>query len=276
MVEYVYDTWGKKVQTTGSLATTLGLFQPFRYRGYVYDEETGLYYLQSRYYDPTTGRFISADILLSTGQGVLGHNCYAYCLGNPVGMVDSLGSRPTIAVNMSDGGGSDSQFIYYDVPICEQAEGLGLCWAYCQVMTEAFDYSEDLSNDEADVRAISIAQKVFGSKDKQKWNKGSYPRNKKLFPVYERYITSISVLYRMLKENGPMYAYYKKGQDAHYVVVTGVDVKNNIVYTNNPWGIKGEQTFEDFLNGYCTFDGSDSGIPLQKLYYIKWKKWSGG
>jgi RHS repeat-associated protein len=92
VVEYTYDTWGKAVTTTGTLAGTLGLFQPFRYRGYVYDWETGFYYLQSRYYDPTVGRFISADVLLSTGQGVLGYNCYAYCLGNPVGMVDDGGS----------------------------------------------------------------------------------------------------------------------------------------------------------------------------------------
>ena len=90
-VEYTYDTWGKKVSTTGDLADTLGLLQPFRYRGYVYDEETGLYYLQSRYYDPTTGRFVSADVMLSTGQGVLGHNCYAYCLGNPINYKDSNG-----------------------------------------------------------------------------------------------------------------------------------------------------------------------------------------
>ena len=71
VVEYTYDTWGKKVQTTGDLASTLGTLQPFRYRGYVYDEETGLYYLQSRYYDPEVGRFISSDLLLSTGQGVV-------------------------------------------------------------------------------------------------------------------------------------------------------------------------------------------------------------
>ena len=90
-VEYTYDTWGKKVSTTGDLADTLGLLQPFRYRGYVYDEETGLYYLQSRYYDPTTGRFISADTLLSTGQGVLGHNAYAYCSDNPIIRIDISG-----------------------------------------------------------------------------------------------------------------------------------------------------------------------------------------
>jgi RHS repeat-associated protein len=99
VVEYTYDTWGKAVTTTGTLAGTLGLFQPFRYRGYVYDYETGFYYLQSRYYDPTTGRFISADVLLSTGQGVLGHNCYAYCLGNPVGMRDNNGNDAVILVD---------------------------------------------------------------------------------------------------------------------------------------------------------------------------------
>ena len=82
---------------TGTLATTLGLDQPFRYRGYVYDTETGWYYLQSRYYSPETCRFISADVLLSTGQGVLGHNSFAYCLGNPVNMSDPTGNWPKLS-----------------------------------------------------------------------------------------------------------------------------------------------------------------------------------
>ena len=92
VVEYTYDTWGKKVSTTGSLAGSLGLIQPFRYRGYVYDWETGFYYLQSRYYDPTTGRFISADVMLSTGQGVLGYSSFAYCNDNPVNAIDKEGT----------------------------------------------------------------------------------------------------------------------------------------------------------------------------------------
>ena len=91
VVEYTYDTWGKKVTTTGTLAGTLGLFQPFRYRGYVYDWESGFYYLQSRYYDPTTGRFISADVYLTTDQGVIGNNTFAYCGDNPVNRIDSEG-----------------------------------------------------------------------------------------------------------------------------------------------------------------------------------------
>ena len=87
-----FDSWGKLLSTSGSLASTLGKNNPFRYRGYVYDEETGFYYLQSRYYNPEVGRFISSDVLLSTGQGVIGHNAYAYCLNNPVNREDSNGN----------------------------------------------------------------------------------------------------------------------------------------------------------------------------------------
>ena len=56
--------------------------------GYVYDSETDLYYLQSRYYDPGMGRFLNADVYTSTGQGVLGSNMFAYCGNNPVMRAD--------------------------------------------------------------------------------------------------------------------------------------------------------------------------------------------
>ena len=87
-----FDSWGKLLSTSGSLASTLGKNNPFRYRGCVYDEETGFYYLQSRYYNPEVGRFISSDVLLSTGQGVLGHNAYAYCGNNPIVREDTQGN----------------------------------------------------------------------------------------------------------------------------------------------------------------------------------------
>ena len=91
VVEYTYDSWGKVLSTTGDHASGVGSNQPFRYRGYVYDSDTRLYYLQSRYYNPEMGRFISSDVYLSTGQGVLGHNSYAYCLNNPVNAEDPTG-----------------------------------------------------------------------------------------------------------------------------------------------------------------------------------------
>lgn len=88
---YEYDTWGKLLGISGSSAGDIGKLNPFRYRGYYYDEESGFYYLNSRYYDPEVGRFVNADEYTSTGQGVLGNNMYAYAHNNPVNCVDPSG-----------------------------------------------------------------------------------------------------------------------------------------------------------------------------------------
>ena len=92
VVTYTYDAWDKLLATSESMASTLGVHNPLRYRGYVYDTESGLYYLQSRYYDPEMGRFINADAFASTGQGVIGNNMFTYCLNNPVSNTDHAGT----------------------------------------------------------------------------------------------------------------------------------------------------------------------------------------
>ena len=94
VVQYAYDAWGKILSTTGTIATTLGTYNPLRYRSYVYDTETGLYYVSSRYYDPEIGRWINADSQLNTSLGMLGLNQFSYCLNNPVNSVDYSGSKP--------------------------------------------------------------------------------------------------------------------------------------------------------------------------------------
>ena len=102
VVEYTYDSWGKLLSTTGSLAETFGTEQPFRYRGYVYDEETGLYYVSSRYFDPEIGRWISPEPNVYAGgfdesAGIIGYNVYAYCANNPVMFKDETGESITLA-----------------------------------------------------------------------------------------------------------------------------------------------------------------------------------
>ena len=99
---YTYDAWGKLIGITNSAgtsiinkqttSTSLANLNPLRYRGYYYDNETGFYYLQSRYYDPVNHRFINADIYSSTGQGFVGTNMFAYCLNNPINCIDSEGT----------------------------------------------------------------------------------------------------------------------------------------------------------------------------------------
>ena len=96
VARYSYDPWGVPtvMNSSGTVmeqSTFIGNINPLRYRGYYYDTETGFYYLQSRYYDPAIGRFISADTYASTGQGFIGCNMFAYCGNNPMNYSDPSG-----------------------------------------------------------------------------------------------------------------------------------------------------------------------------------------
>ena len=91
---YTYDAWGKCTATSNTSGYNFILYNnPFRYRGYYYDTETGLYYLQSRYYNPTWGRFLNADGYINANGDLIGFNMFAYCSNNPVMFVDYTGSR---------------------------------------------------------------------------------------------------------------------------------------------------------------------------------------
>ena len=94
-VKYSYDAWGKVMSISGSKGGTLGKANPFRYRGYVYDEETELYYLRSRYYNPEWGRFLNADARLGYDK-LLDHNIYAYAKNVPVLSIDPNGKESYI------------------------------------------------------------------------------------------------------------------------------------------------------------------------------------
>ena len=97
---YAYDAWGNILAMSGTLAE----LNPLRYRGYVYDQETGFYYLNSRYYDSAVGRFISADDYPTTGQGLIGNNMFAYCGNNPVSREDDGGEFWNFVVGAAVGG----------------------------------------------------------------------------------------------------------------------------------------------------------------------------
>ena len=92
VVTYTYDAWGNVSEYVYD-TTSNGQYNSFRYRGYFYDEETGLYYLNSRYYDPATGRFLNADVFINANGDLVGFNMYAYCSNNPIRYVDFRGCK---------------------------------------------------------------------------------------------------------------------------------------------------------------------------------------
>ena len=273
VARYIYDGWGKLLEVrdaSGNAITSsthIANLNSLRYRGYFYDTETKLYYLQSRYYDSQTQRFISPDSYLSTGQGIVRHNMFAYCNNDSQNMTDTVGSVPMRNTNslMTDGGEKGNIVfvtkVKYQVPLYKQGD-TNLCWAYCQVMIESYQKKIYLSQEEADKRSREIAVEVNG----ESWNDRGWPTN--IGKAVE--ISNIKQLYKVLAINGPVYAYYSNGKNNHHlVVVTGDDVDNNIIYTNNPWGIQGEQSFNSFKKHVAKkFLDCGGGMRFIRLYLI--------
>ena len=93
VVGYTYDAWGNCTTTYYNSGSSTGAqYNPFRYRGYYYDSDFGFYYLNNRYYDPKTGRFINSDSVLNGGVGLTSYNLFAYCSNNPIKFSDPSGN----------------------------------------------------------------------------------------------------------------------------------------------------------------------------------------
>ena len=94
VARYSYDAWGACTVVADTSECSVAAVNPFRYRGYYFDVDTSLYYLQSRYYDPVVGRFVNADeaTYLGSSGTVLGHNLFVYCENNPVNHEDPIGN----------------------------------------------------------------------------------------------------------------------------------------------------------------------------------------
>ena len=107
VVIYEYNSWGLPLGITDTTGTDAASKNPFRYRGYCYDEETGFYYVSSRYYDPEICRFINADdidVVTATLEELEDKNLYAYCDNNPIMRLDEDGEFWNVAAGAIMGG----------------------------------------------------------------------------------------------------------------------------------------------------------------------------
>ena len=167
VVEYWYDAWGKPIGTVSTLTTDLASLNPFRYRGYVYDTETGLYYLRSRYYNTSWGRFISGDCIVF--PALLQVNNYAYVCNNPVVKRDSCGcaAQYSIYLNVySSGSGKYKNNGHYDITITSSD---GVIYMYnnkqYQVPALTFSYGYDSSDKSSGRLEIYTAESSYDKKD---------------------------------------------------------------------------------------------------------------
>ena len=142
-------------------------------------------------------------------------------------------------------------------------------------MVESYKSSNTYTAEEATNKAIKLAKKVARSDEYENWNKGGWPTN--MASNKRKSITSIGKLYEYLFD-GPVYAYYcstptnsEEELYAHLIVVTGVDLDSNQVYTNNPWGFSGSQSFSDFQSGVLTYNGeTNTMMSMRGIYLIDW------
>ena len=101
VAKYEYDDWGNVLTVTDANNSEItdpahiANLNPFRYRSYYYDSESGLYYLMSRYYDPVVHRFLNADGYFQSGDNILDTNMNAYCQNNPIMNSDPTGNHPS-------------------------------------------------------------------------------------------------------------------------------------------------------------------------------------
>ncbi|MHC8514732.1 RHS repeat-associated core domain-containing protein [Sporosarcina sp. ITBMC105] len=97
VASYMYDAWGNILQQSGPMAEE----NPLRYKGYRYDTEVNFYYLVARYYEPTTGVFLSRDPQSGSVTSPISQNSYAYADNNPVMFADHDGENPLLIINLS-------------------------------------------------------------------------------------------------------------------------------------------------------------------------------
>ena len=153
VVSYGYDAWGAPLWCIGELAETLGKVQPFRYRGYALDEETELYYNQSRFYNPSIARFITADttgVLTASLKSLTEKNLFAYCDNNPVMRKDI------------DGAFWDTFFdiVSLAVSVCEVIANPTDPWAWAGLAGDVVDLVPFVTGVGEVTRAVKAANKA--------------------------------------------------------------------------------------------------------------------
>lgn len=173
------------------------------------------------------------------------------------------------AVHLTISGKKTGTKVVYDVPLYYQGQ-YQLCWSFSQQMVEDYNLGLDHTLDEAKYLSKERSIEIFGD---EYWDQGYRPTDE-IGKEAERSEITASKLYDMLVEAGPCYLSYGqysygKRVGGHELVLTGVDVTNNVVYVNNPWEISGTQSLSNFLN-YFIGGPKNEGWTLETVIEPDW------
>lgn len=150
---YEYDAWGNCTITLDSSGVDIANLNPIRYRGYYFDSETGLYYLQSRYYDPEIGRFLNIDdpvVLKESPMVLTDKNLFAYCDNNPVTRTDDDGEFWETAFDI----------VSLGISIVDVAKNPSDPWAWAGLVGDAVDLIPFVTGAGEIVKSIKVAKKA--------------------------------------------------------------------------------------------------------------------
>lgn len=240
IVKYEYDAYGNILtikNSDGQIITdnlNIGIVNPFRYRGYYYDKETSLYYLNSRYYNPEWGRFLNSDNILGINQDMLSYNLFLYVSNNPIAFLDNNGYGKTYVIAYKSNNKEN------DNSLTSQAEG-----------SIEYEYTE---NDPKNVIMVTVTS---GSDFVNAWNNMDnygeidnvflylHGGESVLFFYNESFNLSDFKKLEYQKINNEVYNYSCKGAAGHTrgkSVIDALATKTNAKVTGNVFGVSYDES----------------------------------
>lgn len=168
VVEYGYNAWGKTLWIKGD--TQLATINPYRYRSYYYDEETGFYYLLSRYYDPEVGRMLNADQYISIAYP----NLFTYAVNNPVMYADASGNVVETVIDIAS-------IAVSTVDMIKKPSWINLGFLAWDVASVFIPFVPGSYTAKGGKRLLKVANKVQDFKTAKYMTIGSYGKVRKIF-----------------------------------------------------------------------------------------------
>ena len=248
VAEYAYDAWGKVLSVVGD--EQIARVNPYRYRSYYYDEETGFYYLLNRYYDPEVGRMINADQFISIAYP----NLFTYAVNNPVMYADASGNVVETVIDIASIGVSTVELI-------KNPSWINLGFLAWDVASVFVPFAPGSYVAKGGKQLIKVADKAKDFKTAKYLTVGSYGKIKKMFKGAKNIEVHHVIEKRFLK-SGKMYIDKRKKKLLKQSKMMSVPLEKNLHRKiTNEW----RKAFE-YGNSYKDLTKGEMKKIIKKVY----------